>query len=61
MISRIAPVCFACHDSSLAMQHMESNGGSIYDPRSTALAKAEQCTLCHTTGKVADIKLMHAK
>jgi OmcA/MtrC family decaheme c-type cytochrome len=59
--SPIATACFACHDSSLAMQHMESNGGSIYDPRSTALAKAEQCTLCHLTGKVADIKTMHAK
>jgi OmcA/MtrC family decaheme c-type cytochrome len=61
VISPIATVCFACHDSSLAMQHMESNGGSIYKPRSTALAKAEQCTLCHTSGKVADIRVMHAR
>ncbi len=59
--SPIAGACSACHDSDLALQHMKSNGGSFYDPRSTALAKAEQCTLCHTTGKVADIKVMHAR
>jgi OmcA/MtrC family decaheme c-type cytochrome len=59
--SPIATACFACHDSDLATQHMQSNGGSIYEARSTALAKSEQCTLCHTAGKVADIKAMHAK
>jgi OmcA/MtrC family decaheme c-type cytochrome len=59
--SPIAAVCSSCHDSDLAISHMKSNGGSFYEPRSTALAKAEQCTLCHLSGKVADIKLMHAK
>ena len=58
--SPIAGVCFSCHDSSLARQHMESSGGSIYKPRSTALASQEQCALCHTSGNVADIKLIHA-
>jgi hypothetical protein len=38
---------------------MVSNGGSIYEARSTALLKTEQCILCHGTGKVADIKAMH--
>lgn len=59
VISPIATACFACHDDDLAKQHMESNGGSIYQPRSTALAKGEQCTLCHLAGKVADIKKLH--
>ena len=59
--SPIASVCFACHDTSLDKSHMESNGGSIYATRTVALAKAEQCTLCHLAGKVADIKAMHAK
>jgi OmcA/MtrC family decaheme c-type cytochrome len=59
--SPIATACFACHDSDLAVQHMQGNGASIYEARSTALAKSEQCTLCHTAGKVADIKTMHAK
>ena len=40
---------------------MQTNGGSIYAPRSTALAVGEQCVLCHAPGKVADIRLMHNK
>jgi OmcA/MtrC family decaheme c-type cytochrome len=59
--SPIAAACFSCHDADLAKAHMTSNGGAIYEARSTALAKTEQCTLCHLAGKVADIKAMHAK
>jgi len=40
---------------------MEANGGSFYDPRSVAVTKSEQCLLCHASGRVADIKAMHAK
>jgi OmcA/MtrC family decaheme c-type cytochrome len=59
--SPIATACFACHDTSLARSHMEINGGSIYAPRSTALATTETCMVCHATGRIADIKVMHAK
>ncbi|HJV62252.1 MAG TPA: OmcA/MtrC family decaheme c-type cytochrome [Albitalea sp.] len=59
--SPIAAACVSCHDNDLAVSHMKSNGGSVYAPRATALATTEQCTLCHATGKVADIKVMHAK
>ncbi|WP_372527970.1 OmcA/MtrC family decaheme c-type cytochrome [Piscinibacter sp.] len=59
--SPIATACVACHDTALDIAHITTNGGSIYAPRSTALATGEQCTLCHGSGKVADIKLMHAK
>ncbi len=70
VISPIATACVACHDQSLDISHMKSNGGSFYDVRGTpatatapatgALAVSEQCTLCHLTGKVADIAVMHA-
>jgi hypothetical protein len=40
---------------------MEINGGSIYSPRGTALAKVETCMVCHDVGRIADIKAMHAK
>jgi OmcA/MtrC family decaheme c-type cytochrome len=79
--SPIASACFGCHDSSLAVQHMESNGGTLVRKLSTvsdvgtttsprpavgatstmAFSKTEQCMLCHASGKVADIKTMHAK
>jgi OmcA/MtrC family decaheme c-type cytochrome len=59
--SPIATACFACHDSTIDQSHMESNGGSIYEPRSVALAKGEQCMLCHGAGKIADINVVHPK
>ena len=59
--SPTAAVCFACHDGSEALAHMRANGGSIYAPRATALATAEQCLVCHASGKIADIKAVHAK
>ncbi len=63
VISPIATACFSCHDSDTAKQHMESNGASIYAPRATALAKAEQCMLCHNSTSVygLGIKAVHAK
>jgi OmcA/MtrC family decaheme c-type cytochrome len=59
--SPMATVCFACHDSTLAQLHITTNGGSLYEARSTALVKTEQCALCHAPGKVADIKVQHSK
>ncbi|MBI2316607.1 MAG: OmcA/MtrC family decaheme c-type cytochrome, partial [Betaproteobacteria bacterium] len=59
--SPMSAACLSCHDSDLAKLHMDAQGGSIYQPRTTALAKSEMCTLCHLAGKVADIKAMHAR
>ncbi len=57
--SPITSACFSCHDSGPAMSHMRSNGGSIYAPRTTALATKEQCLVCHAAGKIADVKVVH--
>jgi OmcA/MtrC family decaheme c-type cytochrome len=59
--SPIATACFSCHDSVLARTHMEINNGSIYAMRSVALGAQETCMVCHDTGRIADIKVMHAK
>lgn len=59
--SPITAACFACHDSTLARAHIEINGGSVYAMRSAALATTETCMVCHDTGRIADIKVMHAK
>jgi hypothetical protein len=40
---------------------MQVNGGSFYAPRGTALGTVETCMICHAPGRIADIKVMHAK
>jgi OmcA/MtrC family decaheme c-type cytochrome len=52
--------CLACHDSNDAVAHFRNNGGSVYAARSTALATTETCMICHGTGRLADIKAVHA-
>jgi OmcA/MtrC family decaheme c-type cytochrome len=59
--SPLATQCFACHDSTQATAHIRSNGGSLYASRSAALATIETCMVCHDVGRIADIKVMHAK
>ena len=49
VISPISSACFSCHDTSTARAHMVTNGGAIYEARSTALGKSEQCLVCHGT------------
>jgi len=59
--SPIATQCFACHDSSQAMAHIRQNGGSLYAPRSAALATIETCMVCHDVGRIADIAVVHSR
>jgi len=61
--SPIATACFSCHDSDIAKQHMENEGGSIYRLRSTALVKTELCMFCHSPTSVygLGIKAVHSK
>jgi OmcA/MtrC family decaheme c-type cytochrome len=59
--SPVATACVACHDTSQAISHMRTNGGSVWAPRNVALAREEQCLVCHGSGRIADIKVMHAK
>ena len=60
VLSPIASVCFACHDTSAAMAHYEINGGSLYKGRTAALTTVETCILCHGPGRTADIKEVHS-
>ena len=74
VISPIMTACVACHDGVDpatgvdVKQHMEQNGGvfyarrdSIYQSGSTvALKNSESCLLCHGTGQIADIAVVHA-
>jgi len=58
--SPVAGVCIACHDTDADRAHFELNGGSIWRERSTALNTIETCMICHGSGKIADIAVVHA-
>jgi OmcA/MtrC family decaheme c-type cytochrome len=62
VVSPIVAACSACHDKSVDIDHMQTNGGSFYEPRSTALTKPQQeeCVLCHGPGALASIADRHA-
>lgn len=59
--SPIAAACVACHDTPAAVDHMQTNGASIWEPRSTALTKPqkEECLICHGPNRLAGISLVH--
>ncbi len=59
--SPIAAACVACHDTPSAVDHMQTNGASIWEPRSTALTKPqkEECLICHGPNRLANIALVH--
>jgi OmcA/MtrC family decaheme c-type cytochrome len=62
VISPITTVCSACHDSTIALVHMEQNGGVFYQTRAVAAAGlGESCLVCHGKGKIAAIADVHAK
>jgi OmcA/MtrC family decaheme c-type cytochrome len=62
--SPLSAACFACHDTASDKNHMQTNGGSIYQPRSnTALASpsiaGEACLVCHGQGQIEDVAAVH--
>jgi OmcA/MtrC family decaheme c-type cytochrome len=59
VLSPFAAPCFGCHDTDADRAHFEINGGSIYAARSQALGSTETCMICHGSGKVADIAVVH--
>lgn len=54
----IASACYYCHDTTLAVAHMEQNGGRIKKARSS-VDSTEACAICHAPGKSADVKVVH--
>ena len=61
VVSPIVAACTGCHDAPIAVDHMQTNGGSFYEPRSTAFTKPQQeeCMLCHGPGRIAAIAERH--
>jgi OmcA/MtrC family decaheme c-type cytochrome len=55
-------VCSACHDSADAISHFKINGAAFYVDRTTGITGTnETCLVCHGTGRIADIAVMHSK
>lgn len=64
VLSPITGACSACHDQSIAIDHMTANGGRFYTQRAAAIAPGaaqEQCMICHGPGKVAPIGEVHQR
>jgi OmcA/MtrC family decaheme c-type cytochrome len=62
VMSQITTACVSCHDSSSAVAHMRSNGGSFYQTRAdAALSFGESCLTCHGPGKTYSIASIHNK
>jgi len=65
--SPITSACSACHDTNLAIDHMQAMGGYFYAPRASSMGPSdglngpavEQCMLCHAKGKLAAIREVH--
>ncbi|MFO0749099.1 MAG: OmcA/MtrC family decaheme c-type cytochrome [Myxococcota bacterium] len=58
----LVQVCSGCHDEPVAIDHMETNGGAFYRPRSQVLrpdAPKEQCLVCHGPGEIVSIESVH--
>jgi OmcA/MtrC family decaheme c-type cytochrome len=64
VMSPVTAACAACHDSTIAIDHMEANGGQFYAQRASVLAlgaSQEQCLLCHGPGRITAIGEVHQR
>jgi len=57
--SPMVAACASCHDAPVSIEHMRSNGGAFYEPRSVFKQRMEQCLICHGLGRMADISVVH--
>ncbi|MDA0790215.1 MAG: OmcA/MtrC family decaheme c-type cytochrome [Proteobacteria bacterium] len=61
MVTPVAATCSSCHDGSLAIAHMEQNGGDFSATQATISsgASTETCTVCHGPGRTASVSAAH--
>ena len=62
VVTPMVAACASCHDSPIAIDHMQTNGGSFYESRAAVAAKPQQeeCMLCHGPNRIAAIADRHA-
>ena len=66
VISPVTGACSACHDSTIAINHMKANGGQFYATRGSlkvagVVQQTEQCLICHGPGRIAAIGDVHQR
>ena len=62
VMSPTVSVCSACHNTADAITHFKVNGAAYYQARSGSITGTnETCLICHGTGRIADINVMHSK
>ena len=63
VLSPNVAVCSACHTDSLAIDHMDREGGDFNATKapdgSLVSAESEGCALCHGPGRSVDVKVIH--
>ncbi len=61
MVTPVAATCSSCHDSTLAIAHMEQNGGDFSATQASISsgASTETCTVCHGPGRTASVSAVH--
>lgn len=75
VVGPVTAACVTCHDSPLALSHMQANGaqlsltGAVPTQTFTDLGtlrtnlpgRTEQCVLCHGEGRIADAVVVHQR
>jgi OmcA/MtrC family decaheme c-type cytochrome len=60
--SATAGACTSCHDTTDAMDHMASQGGSFGVPKTLVPSSAQEgCATCHGAGRTYDTVVEHCK
>jgi OmcA/MtrC family decaheme c-type cytochrome len=60
-VTLTAAACSSCHDDQTTMAHITQNGGAFNVTQEAIDSGAvfETCTVCHSSGAVADVQVMH--
>jgi OmcA/MtrC family decaheme c-type cytochrome len=63
VVSPNASICSACHIETLAIEHMQQNGGDFNATKAAdgtmISSQIETCEVCHGPGRTADVRVKH--
>ena len=61
VVTPTSAVCSSCHDDSVAISHMSSNGGNFATTQEAIDSGevVEECSVCHGSGSTSDVAEVH--